>query len=314
VNSGGGLSTTAQTVTGSFTFNALSQSLIVPLSGQSLCSVGAPAATVNWQVAISGSIDGTNYFGLSGSTSGPTFTQGGPSPQNGTFNVVNTGFYFQIPVGGLVDLKIVSNAYTSGSQTVTVSCGQGTAFGTVIYGNTGSNAAVQVPQGGSTYTPGNGLNTQSQTALYNGTNYENAKTAAGITGGSAPAGLAAFAPCNGASATANCASVLYNALLTMTGGTTTATVAAASAGPNVIKASAGRLARVVISTAGTTGTDIFYDNASACSGTIIAEIAGTTALSINVAGGVPFVFDMPAANGITECGGTGSAAVTVSYY
>ena len=98
------------------------------------------------------------------------------------------------------------------------------------------------------------------------------------------------------------------------GGSTTATVAAASAGPNVIKASAGRLARAVITTAGTTGTVIFYDNASACSGTIIGEIAGTTALAGNVAGSAPMQFDMPAVNGITECGGTGSAAVTLSYY
>jgi hypothetical protein len=188
--------------------------------------------------------------------------------------------------------------------------------------------------------------------VYNGTSWENWRTAAGITGGSAPTGLGAVGVCNAANSGGQCGAVytpsqgsgVLESLFTTsyllasdnssasqfdpvrkdtyangplwvtTGGSATATVAAASAGPNVIKAAAGRLARVIITTAGTTGTDIFYDNASACSGTIIGEIAGTTASAINVAGGVPFQLDMPAANGITECGGTGSAAVTVSYY
>lgn len=101
--------------------------------------------------------------------------------------------------------------------------------------------------------------------------------------------------------------------LVTTGGISTTAIGAASAGPNVIKGSAGRLAKAVITTVGTTGTDTFYDNASACSGTVLGTVQGTTAVTGNLIGTI-VVFDMPAANGITECGGTGSAAVTVSYF
>jgi hypothetical protein len=98
------------------------------------------------------------------------------------------------------------------------------------------------------------------------------------------------------------------------GGSTTTTIAAATAGPTVIKGSAGRLSTVVITTAGTATAVTFYDNASACSGTIIGIIPTTATLSAAVAGAPPYVFNMPAANGITACGGTTSAAVTVSYW
>lgn len=91
-------------------------------------------------------------------------------------------------------------------------------------------------------------------------------------------------------------------------------IAAGTAGPSVVKGSAGRLARVVITTAGSTGTETFYDNASACSGTVIGVIAGTTALATAVAGAPPYALDMYAANGITGCGGTGSPGVSVGYF
>ena len=100
---------------------------------------------------------------------------------------------------------------------------------------------------------------------------------------------------------------------TTTGGRYNAGIAAATSGPTVIKASAGRLAKVLITTAGTTGTETFYDNASACSGRVIGVAAGTTANAAAVAG-YTYELSMPAANGITACGGTGSAAVTVSYW
>jgi hypothetical protein len=99
-----------------------------------------------------------------------------------------------------------------------------------------------------------------------------------------------------------------------TGGkTTSGAITAGLAGPTVIKASAGVLVSGLITTAGTTGTVILYDNASACSGTIIGEVAGTTALATMVAGAPPIKWDMIAVNGITACGGTGSAAITVGY-
>ncbi len=97
------------------------------------------------------------------------------------------------------------------------------------------------------------------------------------------------------------------------GGSRTATIAAATSGPTVIKNAAGRLENVVITTAGTNGTETFYDNASACSGTVLGTVQGTTAVAVNLIGTI-LKFDMPAANGITACGGTGSAAVTASYY
>lgn len=102
-------------------------------------------------------------------------------------------------------------------------------------------------------------------------------------------------------------------LSTPAGMGTPVAIAAASAGPNVIKNAAGVLTRVLITTAGTTGTDTFYNNASACSGTILAVIPGTTAVATAVAGTSPMVIDMFAPTGITECGGTGSAAITVEF-
>jgi hypothetical protein len=102
--------------------------------------------------------------------------------------------------------------------------------------------------------------------------------------------------------------------MTSGGSSAAVAIAAATSGPTVIKASAGRLSRVLITTAGTTGTETFYDNASACSGTVIGIIPGTTALATAVAGAAPYLFDMFAANGITGCGGAGSPGVSVGYF
>lgn len=101
-------------------------------------------------------------------------------------------------------------------------------------------------------------------------------------------------------------------LFTTSGGGTTVAIAAATVGPTVIKATPGRLMRALITTAGTTGTETFFDNASACSGTIIGIIPGTTAVTTAVAG-TPYDIEMIAANGITACGAVGSAALTVSF-
>ncbi len=98
-----------------------------------------------------------------------------------------------------------------------------------------------------------------------------------------------------------------------TGGSTKTTIAAATAGPTVIKATAGRLSSFLITTAGTTGTETFYDNASACSGTIIGIANGTTAQAGAIAGYFQLI-DLVATNGITACGGTLSPALTVGYY
>jgi hypothetical protein len=91
------------------------------------------------------------------------------------------------------------------------------------------------------------------------------------------------------------------------GGSRTAVVAA-GAGTTVIKPRAGRLCNVVVTTAGTATDDLkIYDNASTGTGTLIAVIPGAATL------GTAFVIGMPALNGITAVGVSGSAAVTVSF-
>jgi hypothetical protein len=85
-------------------------------------------------------------------------------------------------------------------------------------------------------------------------------------------------------------------------------VVAAGVGTTVIKKTAGRLVRVVVTGAVPTGALTFYDNASTGSGTVLAVIPGS-----GVVQGQAYDIQMPAANGITAVGATGSAAVTVSY-
>lgn len=96
-----------------------------------------------------------------------------------------------------------------------------------------------------------------------------------------------------------------NNLLSSTGGASTAAVAAAAAAA-AIKASAGRLHRVLVTTAGTASLT-FYDNASAASGTILGFIPA------NAAAGTIYDLQMPAANGIWCASGTNTPAITVSY-
>ena len=94
----------------------------------------------------------------------------------------------------------------------------------------------------------------------------------------------------------------------------TVTMAPGASGPVVLQSFPGQLINGVITTAGTSGTVTFYDNASACSGKVIANVAGATALSLNVVGSWPYLWNMPFANGLTACGGTGSAGLTISMY
>ncbi len=80
----------------------------------------------------------------------------------------------------------------------------------------------------------------------------------------------------------------------------------------VVKASPGRLIKIVVTTvfAGTLGVLTFYDNASAASGTVlfvIPQISGTV--------GTTFTVDLPAVNGIYAgvSGTLSGGAVTVGY-
>jgi len=90
-----------------------------------------------------------------------------------------------------------------------------------------------------------------------------------------------------------------------TGGSTTVSVP--SNATTVVKASAGRLARILITTLGA-GTLICYDNATTGSGTIIGSYGASAAV------GTVEQLDMPAANGITCVSSSTGPVATVSFY
>jgi hypothetical protein len=86
----------------------------------------------------------------------------------------------------------------------------------------------------------------------------------------------------------------------------TATVAA-GAGTTACSSTPGRILSVLVTTAGTgTGQVLFYDNAAAGSGTIIAAIPAT------VAAGAFYAFGMPAAFGVVAVNPANGPALTVS--
>lgn len=90
------------------------------------------------------------------------------------------------------------------------------------------------------------------------------------------------------------------------GGTTTVAIANANAANTVVKASAGRLCRVLITTTNTAAVSI-YDNATTNTGTIIGAVPASAAV------GTSFTFQTPAANGITVGGAATNPAMTVSF-
>jgi hypothetical protein len=98
-----------------------------------------------------------------------------------------------------------------------------------------------------------------------------------------------------------------NPLATQGGGAQTGTVASGS-GNTVVKGSAGRLCRVLVTTAGTgSGNVLIYDNASTNSGTVIGVVPATVAI------GTYYSLDLPAANGIVVANVANGPALTVSY-
>jgi hypothetical protein len=88
--------------------------------------------------------------------------------------------------------------------------------------------------------------------------------------------------------------------------TATVAIAAGTATPTAVKAAAGTLGRVLITTAGAAAV-VIYDHASAASGTILGTIAA------NAAAGTCVEFAMPAAAGIVVAGHASLPALTVSY-
>jgi len=78
-------------------------------------------------------------------------------------------------------------------------------------------------------------------------------------------------------------------------------------GLTVVRASAGRLASVIVTTTGATQLNI-YDNASLAAGTIIGAVPA------NAAVGSVYAFNSPAANGIVANSLAGCCSVTICYY
>ncbi len=96
------------------------------------------------------------------------------------------------------------------------------------------------------------------------------------------------------------------------GGNATAAITASQiqAGPVVIKAATGRLCKILVTTATTSGQAItVYDSASTGSGTIIGVVPG------NSPTGYMVDFQLPALNGLTvgQNSSLASGAITVSY-
>jgi hypothetical protein len=203
-------------------------------------------------------------------------TTGGGSPSY----AINIGHEFCSPTSALVRLNVLT--LTSGvisydiHQLPTTSqvTSLGIVGGTVVSANGVSSDAVSV-------SGLFGLSTQSLSYAFNGTSWDR------------------FRKDNYAAGPA---------WMTSGGVVLTVPIAAATSGPTVIKASQGRLARVLVTTQGTTTAETFYDNPSACSGTIIGVIPVTATV------GTVYQIDLGANTGITACGGTLSPAVTVGYF
>lgn len=92
-----------------------------------------------------------------------------------------------------------------------------------------------------------------------------------------------------------------------TGGATAVAVASGLATNTVVKASAGRLCRVLLTTANGAAAVSIYDNATTTSGTVIGYIAASAAA------GTLVDFQIPAANGITIGGAATNPAMTVTF-
>lgn len=91
------------------------------------------------------------------------------------------------------------------------------------------------------------------------------------------------------------------------GGSATVAIAASFASNTVVKASPGRLGRILVTTLGTNAM-LIYDNATTNSGTIIGVVPASAAV------GTVVDCQLPAANGITVAGSATNPAVTIGYF
>lgn len=117
-------------------------------------------------------------------------------------------------------------------------------------------------------------------------------------------GAALLAGTSGVAATVQ---VDLNGTVLVPGGSATVAIPGTTATATVVKSSAGRLCRLLITASGAAAVSI-YDNATAASGTVI----GITPTSPPV--GTTYVFEMPAVNGITVAGSATLPGITVSFY
>lgn len=89
-------------------------------------------------------------------------------------------------------------------------------------------------------------------------------------------------------------------------GAKTTAIAAGTATATVVRATPGRLVRVLVTTTGTNPLNI-YDNATAGSGTVIGCLPASPAV------GSVYTFSMPAKNGITVGGHANNPGITISF-
>lgn len=90
------------------------------------------------------------------------------------------------------------------------------------------------------------------------------------------------------------------------GGSVTVGVPAGTTANTVVKATPGRLCRVLVTATGTAAVT-FYDSGTTASGTVIGYLAA------NSAAGTVLDCDLPAAVGITIAGNAANPGLTVSY-
>ena len=185
---------------------------------------------------------------------------------------------------------------TGGRLLVTLVDGTNTPMYFSANSDTVGGAAVATP----------GLPTASRGYVYDAFNavWKRARTTNSITITSSPIGLPATGLCDTGGA-ALCSSIQPGSMLLTTTGGTTPTSAPSNA-TTVIKASAGRLARLLVTTVGA-GTFVCFDNATTGSGTIIGSLGASAAV------GTVEPLDMPALNGITCVSGATGPVVTVSW-
>ena len=75
----------------------------------------------------------------------------------------------------------------------------------------------------------------------------------------------------------------------------------------------GRLCRVIVLTAGTTGNLTFYDSTTGATGNILGVVPGTTAAA-GATIGTTYTFNMPYINGLAAVGAANSPGVAVSWF